>query len=151
MAQALERRRIVMNFSTAPQPEDMHAVVSVIVDSLPAELESFCEDMEIFIEEFAPREILDELEVESEFDLLAVYRASTEKIPGVVAKNNKKHGCHLIVFRRPVLDLWCDTGEDFQNLLRNVVISEVAQANGFSDEEIEAICAAAAEAAASAF
>lgn len=150
MAHALERRRIVMNFATAPQPEDMHAVVATILENIPVELESFCEDMDLLIEEFAPREILDELEVESEFDLLAIYRASPEKIPGVVAKG-KSDGCRLVVFRRPILDLWCDTGEDFANLLRNVVISEIAQANGFSDEEIENLCTAAAEAAAAAF
>lgn len=139
-----------MNFSTAPQPEDMHAVVASIVERLPAELEAFCEDIDIFIEEFAPREILDELDVESEFDLLAIYRATSEKIPGVVAKH-KDEDCKLVVYRRPILDLWCDTGEDFTTLVRNVVISEIAQANGFSDEEIETLCAAAAEAAAAAF
>lgn len=141
-----DRKRIVMNFSTPPQADDLYAVAQSVVDAMPAELDVFCEDMEIFIDEFAPRDILDELDIESEFDLLAVYRDQTEKIPGVVAKNTTTKRM-IILYRRPILDLWCDTGEDLVTLMRNVVISEVAQANGFSDEEIETLCSAAAETA----
>ena len=150
MAQALERRRIIMNFSTPPAPEDLYAVAMTIIDTIPDELSAFCEDMELAIEEFAPREALDELDVESEFDLLAIYRNQAEKIPGVVSKvaNDTRR---LVIFRRPILDLWCDTGEDLVTLVRNVIVSEIAQANGFSDEEIEALCSAAANAAAASF
>ncbi|MBU6234749.1 MAG: metallopeptidase family protein [Alphaproteobacteria bacterium] len=147
MAQPLERKRIVMNFSTPPQADDMYAVAVAIVEAMPAELDTFCEEMELLIDEFAPREVLDELDVESEFDLLAVYRARAEKIPGVVSKS-ANDSRSLTLFRRPILDLWCDTGEDLVTLLRNVIVSEVAQSNGYSDEEIEALCTAANEAAA---
>lgn len=147
MGQPLERRRIVMNFSTPPAPEDVLAVVESVVESMPDELTTFCEDMELAIEEFAPRATLDEMDVESEFDLLAVYRDHAEKIPGVSIKGIGTDGRMLVLFRRPILDLWCDTGEDLVTLVRNVVVSEVAQANGFSDEEIEALCASAAAAA----
>lgn len=145
MAQALERRRIIMNFSTPPAPEDLHAVAISIIDSIPDELEAACEDMDLLVEEMPPRETLDELELESEYDLLAIYRDHAEKIPGVVAKNTGD-ARRLVIYRRPVLDLWCDTGEDLVALVRNVIISEIAQANGFSDEEIETLCAAAANA-----
>ncbi len=145
MAQALERRRIVMNFTTPPGADDLHAVAVSVLDAFPDELDAFVEDMDLFIEEFAPREAMDELEVESEYDLLAIYRAVAEKIPGVVDKSSSD-GRRLTLYRRPILDLWCDTGEDLLTLMRNVIISEIAQANGFSDEEIEALCAAAADA-----
>lgn len=147
MAQALERRRIVMNFSTPPAVEDLHAVSVTIFDAIPDELSAFCEDMDLFVEELPPREALDELDLESEYDLLAIYRDTAEKIPGVIAKN-ASDARKFILYRRPLLDLWCDTGEDLVTLLRNVIISEIAQANGFSDEEIEALCNAAAEASA---
>jgi len=142
MAQALERRRIIMNFSTPPAPEDLHAVAISVLDNIPDELAVFADDMELFVEEFAPRETMDELEIDNEYDLLAVYSDTTEKIPGVVAKSRKEDK-RLTIFRRPCLDLWCDTGEDLVALIRNVIISEIAQANGFSDEEIETLCAAA--------
>ncbi len=145
MAQALERRRIIMNFSTPPAPEDMHAVAISVLETFPAELEAFIEDMELMVDEFAPREALDNLEIDSEYDLLGLYQATAEKIPGVASKaaNDSKK---LFLYRRPILDLWCDTGEDLVTLMRNVIISEIAQANGFSDEEIETFCAMAAEA-----
>lgn len=134
-----------MNFSTPPAVEDLHAVAVTIFDTIPDELSAFCEDMDLLVEEFAPREALDELDLESEYDLLAIYRDTAEKIPGVIAKNASDER-KFILYRRPILDLWCDTGEDLVTLMRNVIISEIAQANGFSDEEIEALCTAAAEA-----
>ena len=145
MAQALERRSIIMNFSTPPGVEDLHAVAVAVLDAFPDELAGFIEDMALAIEEFAPREVMDELEVESEYDLLALYRASAERIPGVVDKTTGE-ARRLTLYRRPLLDLCCDTGEDLVALVRNIAISEIAQANGFSDEEIETLCAAAAEA-----
>jgi predicted Zn-dependent protease with MMP-like domain len=145
MAQALERRRIIMNFSTPPAQEDIHAVAIAVLESMPDELSAFIEDMDLLVEELPPRELLDELELENEFDLLAVYRDTTDKIPGVVARHAREVR-RLTIFRRSVLDLWCDTGEDLVALVRNVIVSEIAQANGFSDEEIETLCAAAAEA-----
>ena len=135
-----------MNFPTPPAPEDLQAVAVSVVDSIADELSAFCEEMDILVEEFPSRETMDELEVESEFDLLAVYRDHSEKIPGVVAKNADESRA-LVIYRRPVLDLWCDTGEDLLTLMRNMIISEIAQANGFSDEEIELMCRAAAQAA----
>lgn len=142
MAQALERRRIVMNFSTPPGQDDLHAVAVTVLDNFPDELAAFIEDMDLLVEEFAPREVMDELDIDSEYDLLAVYRDQAEKIPGVVAKNTHD-ARRLTIYRRPCLDLWCDTEEDLVALIRNVIISEIAQSNGFSDEEIETLCAAA--------
>lgn len=136
-------KRIVMNFSTPPSSDDVGAVAQAVVDTLPVELVSFADNMDIVLDEFPPAEVMDALDLENEFDLLALYRGESEKIPGVVAKSGKGE-CALILYRRPILDLWCDSGEDFVNLVRNVVISEIAQANGFSDEEIETMCAAAA-------
>ncbi|HEY8963184.1 MAG TPA: metallopeptidase family protein [Alphaproteobacteria bacterium] len=138
-------RRIIMNFSTPPQGEDVHAVAISVIDAIPDDLEPFCEDMDLYVEEFPTRDIVDELDVESEFDLLAVYRSGEEKMPGVKAKSGGDARA-LTIYRRPILDLWCDTGEDLVALVRNVVISEIAQANGFSDEEIESMCASAAAA-----
>ena len=145
MAQAQLSRRIIMNFSTPPADDDIAAVATSVIDAIPDELSDYCEDMDLIVEEFPAMELLDEMDVESEFDLLAVFRDTQEKIPGVVAKDVSAER-RLVLFRRPVLDLWCDTGEDFVTLVRNVVISEIAQANGFSDEEIDAMCAAASAA-----
>lgn len=142
----MNRKQIVMNFSTPPSADDVQAVAQSVVDSIPDELQTFCEDMDILLDEFPPAEVVDELELENEFDLLALYRGEAEKIPGVIAKSAHADAA-LILYRRPILDLWCDTGEDIEHLIRNIVISEIAQANGFSDEEIETMCAAAAASA----
>ena len=42
----------------------------------------------------------------------------------------------LVLYRRSILDLWCETGDDLSNLVREVMIEEIARANEFSEEDI---------------
>ena len=49
----------------------------------------------------------------------------------------------IILYRRPLLDYWCETQEDFADLVRHVLIHEIGHHFGFSDEEMERIEAAA--------
>jgi predicted Zn-dependent protease with MMP-like domain len=43
------------------------------------------------------------------------------------------------LFRRPILDYWCETGEDLRDIVRHVLIHEIGHHFGFSDEEMEQI------------
>lgn len=142
MAQNAERRQIVMNYSSPPGADDMLALALAVIDVMPLELAPFSEDLTCLIEDFPDNVLMQELDIESEFDLLALYSGGAESVRGIVRKSERA-GPQLTLYRRPILDLWCDTGEDLQVLIRNIVISEVAQSNGFSDEEIEMMCAAA--------
>ncbi|MEP1030880.1 MAG: metallopeptidase family protein, partial [Alphaproteobacteria bacterium] len=39
--------------------------------------------------------------------------------------------------RRPILDYWCETGEDLAHLIRHVLIHEIGHHFGFSDADME--------------
>jgi len=45
----------------------------------------------------------------------------------------------LMLFRRPILDMWCETGEDLFTIMRSVVIEEIARYHDFADDEIDVI------------
>ena len=53
----------------------------------------------------------------------------------------------IFLFRRPILDYWCETGEDLAHVVRHVLIHEIGHHFGLSDETMEAIEQAAGEAA----
>jgi len=48
----------------------------------------------------------------------------------------------IFLYRRPILDYWCETGEDLADVVRHVLIHEIGHHFGFSDEDMERIEAA---------
>ena len=43
------------------------------------------------------------------------------------------------LFRRPILDEWCETGVGFQALVEHVLVHEIAHHFGFSDAGIDQV------------
>jgi len=134
-AKALSRQDIIMNFSSPPGIDDLGGMARQILESLPDELDGKCEDLQLVIEEFPDEVAEQDLELTSPYELLALYHSGREIAPGVerkVANDDDK----LVLYRRPILDLWCETGEDIGVLLREVIIEEIARAFDFSDDDI---------------
>ncbi|HNQ92062.1 MAG TPA: metallopeptidase family protein [Alphaproteobacteria bacterium] len=134
-AKAASRQEIIMNFSTPPSADDLSVLARLIIEALPDELVEKCEDLEVQIEEFPDEAMEQDMELDSPYELLAFYHSGKEISPGV-QKKVANDDDRLLVYRRPVLDLWCETGDDLGSLLREVVIEEVARAFEFSEEDI---------------
>lgn len=135
-AKAVSRQEIIMNFSTPPSPDDVAVLVRQVLETLPDELLTKCEDLILEVEEFPDDATVQDLELESPYELLALYHSAKEISPGVqkkIANGEDK----LVVFRRPILDVWCETGEDLGALVREVVIEELARGFEFSDDDIQ--------------
>ncbi len=135
-AKALSRHDIIMNFSAPPSLEDVGGIARQVLESLPDELEDICEDLALKIEEFPDEALEQDMELETPYDLLALYQAGDQLSPGVQKKVANDDDT-LTLFRRPILDLWCETGDDLANLVREVMIEEIARANDFADEDIQ--------------
>jgi predicted Zn-dependent protease with MMP-like domain len=45
----------------------------------------------------------------------------------------------VFLYRRPILDYWCETGEDLEHVVRHVLIHEIGHHFGFSDADMERI------------
>lgn len=129
-------KKIILNFTAPPSKEDMLSVAEDALETLPEELDDICGDLEIQVEDFPPQEVIDEFDLETDFDLLALYRGHAEKIPGVAAKSGTEEKT-LILYRRPILDVWCETEDDLNGLVRHLMITELAQHCDFNAKEIE--------------
>ena len=134
----MDSKRIIMNFSLPPSADDLLEIAADTLENLPDELADFSDEIDISCEEL-PDEVLEqELELDDPFELLALYRSGKEIAPGIERKNASENDT-LILFRRPILDMWCETGDDLCSLVRSVVIEEIGRFNDFSDDEIHQI------------
>ena len=93
--------------------------------------------MGITVEEMADDETLDEMGIDSGWDLSGLYRGTplTERSIGDVARQPDL----IFLYRQPILLEWIEEGENLYRLVRNVLVHEIAHHFGFSDAEIEAL------------
>lgn len=119
----------------APTIDDIERLAQQAVETIPAELRRFTTELVVRIEDFPDEETEREMELESPFDLLGLYRGTGEPVKGVGATGSMPD--MVFLYRRPLLDYWCETGEDLAHLVRHVMIHEIGHHFGFSDEDME--------------
>ncbi|HOO81317.1 MAG TPA: metallopeptidase family protein [Alphaproteobacteria bacterium] len=132
----MSAKQIIMNFTVPPSIDDLNVMAASILESLPEELLEFCDSLAISLDEFPDETLEQELELEDTYELLALYRSGKEISPGVEKKTANDEDV-LVLFRRPILDMWCEIGEDLGGLLRQVMIEELGKYFDFSEDEIE--------------
>jgi len=77
-----------------------------------------------------------DLDLDDPYELLALYKAGTQLSPGVEKKVANDDDA-LILYRRPILDVWCETGEDLNQVVRDAMIEEIGNHFDFSEDDIE--------------
>ena len=122
----------------APSLAEMEAMAHEIFEHLPRRFRDLCEGVIIRVDDFPTDEVLDEMNAESEFDLLGLFQGvglpfrSIARLPNMVW-----------LYRRPILDYWAEHEETLGHVVRHVLIHEIGHHFGLSDDDMEAIEAAA--------
>jgi predicted Zn-dependent protease with MMP-like domain len=121
----------------APDAADLERLAKVAFETIPDVLKERVREVVIRVEEFPSDDVLEEMDADSEFEILGLYQGlsldkkSTWDVP---------HGPDVIyLYRRPMLDFWCDTGERLDIVVRHVLIHEIGHHFGFSDDDMERI------------
>ena len=127
----------VERYGTPPTLAEMEAVAREAYAGIPKELRRFVRDVVIRVEDFPDDETLEEMECETPFDLLGLYRGVDLVSKSVLDTPQDIDMIHL--YRRPILDYWCETGEDLTHLVRHVLIHEIGHHFGLSDDDMERI------------
>ena len=129
----------------APTLGDLEIMARKAFAAMPQELTRPVEGVVIRVEDLPDAEIELEMELESPFDLLGLYSGVAL---GDKSVSDTPAGVDMIfLYRRPILDYWCDSGEDLYHLIRHVLIHEIGHHFGLSDEDMERIEAQVGEAA----
>jgi len=124
-------------FSEPPGADDIEAIARKALASLPAELRNPVEGVVIRVDEFPDAETEAELELESPFDLLGLYHGVS--IDRRSVSDTPEDVDMIFLYRRPILDYWCESGDDLAHVVRHVLIHEIGHHFGFSDEDMDRI------------
>ena len=120
-----------------PSLEEIEAIAGRAFVTIPEGLRRFVRDVVIRVEDFCDEETERELDLESPFDLLGLYRGVSLDQKSVLSTPTDLD--MIFLYRRPILDYWCDSGEDLEHIVRHVLIHEIGHHFGFSDDDMEAI------------
>ncbi len=124
-----------------PTTEDIEALAEEALKTIPDALRQFTTGLIIQVAEFPDDDVLAEMEAETPFDIMGLYQG-TSMLEEVVESSGALPNM-VFLYRRPILDYWAETGEDLRHLVRHVLIHEIGHHFGFSDDDMEALEAAA--------
>ena len=124
-------------FSEPPGADDIEAIARTALASLPPALRNPVEGVIIRVDEFPDAQTEAELELESPFDLLGLYHGVS--IDRRSVSDTPEDIDMIFLYRRPILDYWCESGDDLIRVVRHVLIHEIGHHFGFSDEDMDRI------------
>lgn len=106
--------------------------------SLPDPYRAAATQIILRIEDFAPDDVLDAMDLHDPFELTGLYDGTPLTERSVT--DPPLHPDVIWLFRRPILDEWADRGNvSLQELVTHVLVHELAHHFGWSDEDIAAI------------
>lgn len=132
----MDAKQIIMNFSMPPSLDDLEVIANEMLENPPDELLEFCDGLTVSVEDFPDEVKEQDLGLEDPYELLALYLSGKEISPGVEKKTANDDDV-LILYRRPILDMWCESSEDLSTLIRRVIVEELGRHFDFSEDEIE--------------
>ncbi len=122
-------------FGDPPSASDIEEIARAALADIPGELRRHVRDLVILIEEFPDAETEEAMGLESPFDLLGLYQGVSLDRKGVADAPDDLD--RVFLYRRPLLDCWCETGGPLEALVRNTLIHEIGHHFGLSDDDME--------------
>ena len=121
----------------APSLAEFEVLAAEVYARLPEKFRALCEGVIIRVEDFPSDEVLDEMGLESEFDLLGLFQGvglpfRSESAP--VQMPNM-----IWLYRRPILDYWAEHEETLGAIVAHVLVHEIGHHFGLSDDDMAAI------------
>ncbi|MDQ8698955.1 metallopeptidase family protein [Hyphomicrobium sp. LHD-15] len=130
--------RIDWKGATAPTLADFEIIAASAWERIQPEFREVCGDLVIRIEDFALDEVLDELDIDSPFDLMGLYQGLSLDQKSVL--DVPREPDMVFLYRRAILDYWTENGDEtLDDIITHVLIHEIGHHFGFSDDDMEEI------------
>jgi predicted Zn-dependent protease with MMP-like domain len=121
----------------APSEDDIETLARKVFAGLPAKFRSLCEGLIIRVDDFASDDVLDDLDIESEFDLMGLFQGVGLPFQSSTAPVQLPNMIWL--YRCPILLYWAEHNETLGAVVTHVLVHEIGHHFGLSDDDMEAI------------
>jgi predicted Zn-dependent protease with MMP-like domain len=121
----------------APSLEEFELLAEAAYRRLPEGFRKMCEGLVIRVADFPTDEVLDDLNAQSEFDLLGLFQGIGLPFRSESAPVNMPNMIWL--YRRPILDYWAEHDETLGKIVTHVLVHEIGHHFGLSDADMAGI------------
>jgi predicted Zn-dependent protease with MMP-like domain len=128
--------------ATAPSLAEFERLADDAFARLPEGFRRLCDGVAVRVEDFPDDETLCEMGLDSPFDLLGLFRG-VGLAQGGASLQTGQFPNMIWLYRRPLLDYWAEHDETLGHLVSHVLIHEIGHHFGLSDDDMDAIEAAA--------
>ena len=128
-----------IDHALAPSLDDFARLADQAVQGLPTAFRELAVDVIFRIDDFASDEVLQELDITDPFELTGLYHG-VDLLRRSVLDAGGELGPLVYLYRRPILDEWCERGDvRLVDLITHVLIHEIGHHFGLSDDDIHRI------------
>jgi predicted Zn-dependent protease with MMP-like domain len=121
----------------APSLAELEVLAGEVFRHLPPRFRELCADVVIQVDDFPSDEVLEEMQAESEFDLLGLFQGVGLPFRAESAPLQMPNMIRL--YRRPILDYWAEHEETLGAIVKHVLVHEIGHHFGLSDADMAAI------------
>jgi predicted Zn-dependent protease with MMP-like domain len=122
----------------APTSEDIDSLARAAFERLPASFRRLGDGLVIQVVDFPDEQTLKEMDAESEFEILGLFRGRGLAQGGAAGETGELPNM-IWLYRRPLLDFWCDGEDTLDEVVTHVLVHEIGHHFGLSDDDMEAI------------
>jgi predicted Zn-dependent protease with MMP-like domain len=121
----------------APSLAELELLAGEVFAHLPRKFRDLCTGVVIQVDDFPTDEVLEEMQAETEFDLLGLFQGTGLPFRSESAPVQMPNMIWL--YRRPILDYWAEHDETLGAVVRHVLVHEIGHHFGLSDDDMAAI------------
>lgn len=126
----------------APSLDDLHVIAEEAYRRLPDKFRSLCEGLVIHVDELPTDEVLDDLDADTDLDLLGLFQGTGLPFRSESAPTQMPNMVWL--YRVPILLYWAEHDETLGAIITHVLVHEIGHHFGLSDDDMAAIEASVA-------
>jgi predicted Zn-dependent protease with MMP-like domain len=121
----------------APSLAEIEALAADAYARLPEHFRALCDRLVIQVTDFPTDDVLEQMNLESEFDLLGLFQGvglpfQSDSVPETLPNM-------IWLYRRPILDYWAEHEDSLGAIVTHVLVHEIGHHFGLSDADMEAI------------
>lgn len=126
----------------APSLDDIELIAREAFAALPETFRALAGDIQFRVSEFPDDDVVKDMELESPFDILGLFHGIGMAHDSALAWTGRMPNA-IWLYRRPILDYWAEHEETLGAIVSHVLVHEIGHHFGLSDDDMEAIEAAA--------